>query len=165
VSRASLIEAYIAALPLTAVAIVSSADGRRCRIIHTEGEPAPGETIERRLYFKPSHAELVLSAIKVEGWTDQPSAAVVALIERTAANLGAPFRTSGELQEGAAEAVAEVVERVDAMRQNGALKQVNAQYKRYRQQQMAKAEKATTYAVFLQRWTASIVRDVAMTGR
>jgi hypothetical protein len=73
-SRASLIEVYIAALPLAAVAIVSSADGRRCRI-ETDGEPAPGETIERRLYFKPSHAELVLSTIDLEGWTDQAPAA------------------------------------------------------------------------------------------
>jgi hypothetical protein len=30
---------------------------------------------------------------------------------------------------------------------------------------MAKAEKATPFAVFLQRFTASIVRDVAMGGR
>jgi hypothetical protein len=53
-SRASLIEAYIAALPLAAVAIVSSADGRRCRI-HTEGEPRqarrsnPGSTSSRHM--------------------------------------------------------------------------------------------------------------------
>jgi len=49
------------------------------------------------------------------------------------------------------------------MRQNGDLKQVNAQCERYRAEQMAKAEKATPYAVFLQ--TALIVRDVAMAGR
>ena len=36
------------------------------------------------------------------------------------------------------------------------------QYKLYRQQQIAKAEKATPYAKFLERFTASIVRDVAM---
>jgi hypothetical protein len=92
-SRASLIEAYIAALPLAAVAIVSSAEGRQCRI-QTDGEPAPGEAIERRLYFKPSHAELVLSAIDLDGGTDQAPAAVVALIEQTAAMLGAPLHTS-----------------------------------------------------------------------
>jgi hypothetical protein len=87
--------------------------------------------------------------------------AVVALIERTAANLGAPFQTPAELREAAAEIVA----RVDAMRQAGGLKQVNAEYKRYRQAQAAKAERATPYAVFLQRFTATIVRDVAATGR
>jgi hypothetical protein len=163
-SRALLIDAYIAALPLTAVAIVSSADGRRCRI-RTDGEPAPGETIERRLYFKPSHAELVLSTIDLEGWTDQQPAAVAAQIERAATTLGAPYQTPAELQEAAEQAVAEVQARVDIGRQNGDLKQVNRQYKMYRQQQVAKAEKAIPYAKFLERFTASIVRDMAMNGR
>jgi hypothetical protein len=165
VSRDSLIDAYIAALPLAAVAIVLSADGRRCRI-HTEGEPGPGETIERRLYFKPSHAELVISTIDLlEGWTDQAPAAVAASIEQAAATLGAPVHALGELRQAAEEAVAEVTARVDAGRQNGDLKQVNRQYKLYRQQQIAKAEKAMPYAKFLERFTASIVRDVAMNGR
>ena len=74
-----------------------------------------------------------------------------------------PYHTLAELREVAEEAVAEITARVDVMRQNGDLKQVNAQCKRYRAEQMAKAEKATPYAVFLQ--TALIVRDVAMGGR
>jgi hypothetical protein len=163
-SRASLVEAYIAALPLAAVAIVSSADGRRCRI-HTDGEPAPGDTIERRFYFKPSHAELVLSTIDLEGWTDHQPAAVAAQIERAATTLGASFHTLAELREAAEEAVVEIQARVDAGRQNGDLKQVNRQYKHYRQQQIARAEKAMPYAKFLEQFTASIVRDVAMSGR
>jgi hypothetical protein len=160
-SRASLIEAYIAALPLTAVAIVCSSDGRRCRI-HTDGEPAPGETIERRFYFKPSHAELMLSTIDLEGWTDQQPAAVTAQIERAAAMLGAPHYALAELRKSAEEVVDEVQTRVDVGRQNGDLKQVNKQYKMYRQKQIAKAEKAMPYAKFLERFTASIVRDMAM---
>jgi hypothetical protein len=56
-SRGSLVEAYIAALNLTAVSVVSS--GRRCRI-HT-GEPAPGEKVKARYYFRPSHADLMFS--------------------------------------------------------------------------------------------------------
>jgi hypothetical protein len=126
---------------------------------------APGETIESRLYFKPSHAELVLSTIDLEGWTDHQPAAVAALIERAAASLGAPYHTLAELREAAEGAVAEIQARVDSMRQNGGLKQVNAEYKRYRAQQIAKAEKATPYAKFLERFTASIVRDMAMSGR
>ena len=51
------------------------------------------------------------------------------------------------------------------MRQCGGLREVNAQYKRHRQQQIAKAEKATPYAVYLQRWTAAFVREIAMSGR
>jgi hypothetical protein len=43
---------------------------------------------------------------------------------------------------------------------------VNAQYKRYRQAQVAKAEKATSYSAFIERSVlTAIVRQVAMTGR
>jgi hypothetical protein len=159
VSRA-LVEAYIAALPLSVVAIVCSADGRRCRI-HTEREPGPGETIEDSLYFKPSHAELVLGTIDLDGWTDQAPAAVVALIERAACSLGAPHHTLAELRKAAEAAVAEITARVDAGRQNGDLKQVNRQYKIYRQQQIAKAEKAMPYAAHLAAFTRSLVEKVA----
>jgi hypothetical protein len=160
VSRA-LVEAYISALPLTAVAIVSSADGRRCRIL-TEGEPGPGETIERQLYFKPSHAELVLSKIDLEGWTNEPAAAVVASIVSAATMLGAPHYALADLRKVAAAVVAEVVARVEAGRQNGDLKLVNRQYKIYRLAQVAKGERAIPYAKFMERWTAGLVRDVAV---
>jgi hypothetical protein len=72
VSRASLVDVYISRLNLTAVAIV--ADGRRCRI-ETGGEIAPGEKIEARFYFKPTHADLVLMTIDKEGLSDLPPAA------------------------------------------------------------------------------------------
>jgi len=49
VSRASLIDVYISGLNLTAVAVVSGADGRRCRI-ETGDEIAPGETVKHRFY-------------------------------------------------------------------------------------------------------------------
>ncbi len=161
-SRALLVEAYIAALPLTAVAIVS--DGRRCRI--RTGEPAPGETIKHRFFFRPSHADLVLMTIEREGVTDQAPAAVAAQIERAAATLGAPYQTPAELWQAAAEAVAEIVARVEATNQAGGLKQINRQYKAYRQQQIARAERAVPYSKFLeQRYTVSIVRGVAMSGR
>lgn len=160
-SRASLVETYIAALNLTAVAIVS--DGWRCRI-HT-GELAPSETIKHRFYFKPSHAELVLATIDLDGLSGKPPAALATLIERAAANLGAPFQTADELQAEAEQQVAEITARVKGMNQSGGLKQVNAQYKRYRQAQIAKAEKAVPYAKFIERFTATIVRDVAATGR
>jgi hypothetical protein len=159
----ALIEAYITALPLTAVAIVSSADGRRCRI-QTEGELGPGETIERTFYFKPSHAELVLMTIDPEGWTNEQPAAVVAQIEQTAAMLGAPHYALDELRNVAEEAVAVVTARVAAGRQNGDLKLVNQKYKMYRLAQVAKGEKAISYTTFMQRWTAARVRDVAVTA-
>jgi hypothetical protein len=58
-----------------------------------------------------------------------------------------------------------IVAHVKATNQSGGLKQVNAQYKRYRQAQVAKAEKASPYSLFLERITATIVRDVAMSWR
>ena len=88
-----------------------------------------------------------------------------AQIEQAAAMLGAPVHSLHELRKAAEEAVAEITARVDIGRQNGDLKQVNRQYKMYRQQQIAKAEKAMPYAKFLERFTASLVRDVAMSGR
>jgi hypothetical protein len=141
VSRASLVETYIAGLNLTAVAIVS--DGRRCRI--TEGEPPPGETIKRQFYFKSSHAELILATIDQEGVTDQAPAALAAQIEQAAATLGAPFQTPDEIQAEAVQAVAEVQARVADLNQSGALKDLNKSYKAYRLRQIARAEKAMPY--------------------
>ena len=162
-SRSKLVEAYIAALPLAAVAVISSADGARCRIL-TDGEPGPGETIEHQLYFKPSHADLVLMTLGLEGWTDQAPAAVAAQIEQAAATLGARYYALAELSKAAAEAVAEVQARVDAARQNGDLKQVNAAYKRYRLAQVAKGEKAMPYTAHLAAFTQSLVEKVARQG-
>lgn len=159
-SRESLIEAYISALPLVAVAIVSSTDGKQCRI-ETGGACARAPSF----YFKATHLDLVLATIDLDGWTELAPADVSALIERTAANLGAPFQTPDALRKAAEAAVTEIIDRVEAMRQNGGLAKVNAQYKAYRQVQIARAERATSYSEFLQRWTASIVRDTAASGR
>jgi hypothetical protein len=160
-SRALLIEAYISGLALTAVTVVS--DGRRCRI--TDREPAPGEKIKHRYFFKTSHVELLLMTIDLQGWTDQQPTALAALVERTATMLGAQYRTPDELRKAAEVQVAEVVARVRGANQSGALKDVNARYKRYRLAQIAKGEKALPYAKFIEPFVMSTVRDVAMSGR
>jgi hypothetical protein len=162
VSRALLIEAYISGLQLTAVTVV--ADGRRCRMIRP-GEIAPGEKIKHQFFFRPSHAELVHLTIGLDGWIDQQPAALAALIERTAANLGAPYSSPDELRRAAEVQVAEITARVKASNQAGGLKQINRQYKAYRQAQMAKAEKAVPYAKFIEPFVATMVRQVAATGR
>src|SRR5260370_41999594 len=121
-SRDSLIEADIMALPFTAIAVVSIPGGG-CRI-ETVAQFAPGETIERRLYFKPSHVELVLGAAGLaDGPIDQPPDAVAALIERAARSMGAPYETEAEIRAAAKIQVAEIVAKVDAMRQADGLKQ------------------------------------------
>jgi hypothetical protein len=159
VARASLVETYVSALNLTAVAIVSSADGWRCRI-ETGGTSAPA------FYFKPSHADLVLLTIGLDGWTDQAPAAVAGAIERTAATVGAPIISPDALRAEAERQVAEIVERVRASNQSGGLKVWKTAYKQYRRAQIAKAEKAIPYSAYLQRViVATMVRNVEMTGR
>jgi hypothetical protein len=51
------------------------------------------------------------------------------------------------------------------MRVNGGLKDVNRQYKSYRQAQIARAEKTIPYGKLIERFTAGLARDVATTGR
>jgi hypothetical protein len=160
VARADLIATYISALNLTAVAVV--ADGRRCRII--TGEPAPGETIAARFYFKASHAELVLAEIDKDGLSGKP-AAVAALIEGTARRIGAPFQTPDELHRAAEVQVAAVQARVASMNQSGGLSALNKAYRQYRLGQVARAERAIPYSAFVERRIATILRDVAMSGR
>jgi hypothetical protein len=79
--------------------------------------------------------------------------------------MGAPYETADELRNAAEIQVAEIVERVKASNQAGGLKQINRQYKAYRQAQMAKAEKAVPYSKFIEPFVVTILRQVAATGR
>jgi hypothetical protein len=154
---------YIGALNLASITIVG--DGRQCRIIHT-GEIPPGERIKHRFYFKPSHAELVLATIEKEGVAGKPAAALAALIERTAAMLGATWMTPDGLRRTAAEQVAEITERVKMAGLSGKLKRWNASYKNYRQAQIEKGEPAIPHASYIERVvTAPTVKQLAMSGR
>jgi hypothetical protein len=157
-SRASLIDAFISGLQLTEVAIVGA--GKRCRII--TGEPAPGELIQHRYYFKPSHADLLLDTIGPEGLLGRPAVALAGAIEQTAARLGARWQTSDALRKAAGAQVDEIVERIKASGQRGKLKSWNARYKEYRLGQAAKGEKAIGYWTFLeQAVTLPTVRSIA----
>jgi hypothetical protein len=84
---------------------------------------------------------------------------------KTASNMGAPVETAAEVQAEAEQAVAEAVAKIDAMRRNGDFKQLNARYKLYRRTQAERGERALPYSVFLKRRVATIVRQVAATGR
>jgi hypothetical protein len=165
VSCASLIETYIGALPFTAVAVVA-VPGGGCRVA-VGGEPVEGEKIKHRFYFKPLHIELVLGAAGLgDGPIDDAPAGVAELIERAARRMHAPYETAAEIRAAAKLQVAAVQARVAAMNQNGGLTQINKQYRAYRLAQVAKAEPAVSYAVFLERrYTATIVRQVAASGR
>jgi hypothetical protein len=156
--RANLVQTYIDALPGTVVSIVSSADGKSSKI-ETLKEVAG--IVHARLRFKDSHAELVLGACGVRGWTDMPPASLLQLITSTAEGLGARPRSDDDVTAAAKEVVAVVIAKVDAMRQNGGLAQVNAAYKRYRLAQVAKGEKAISYSAHLTRLKESLVAQVA----
>jgi len=157
-SRASLVEVYIAALPVVEIAIVGA--GRQCRITPS-GDFVPGEPVARRYYFKASHAELVLVTIGQDSMSGRPAATLADAIERAAAMLGAPFQSASELRKAAGLAVAEITARVKLASQEGGLKQINRRYKAYRLAQTAKGEKAVPYAKFIEQFTATIVRDAA----
>ena len=65
-SRAALVEAYIAALPGMVVSIVGSDDGRRSRF--ETGAVAAAAIVHARLRFKESHAELISQCVRRWRW-------------------------------------------------------------------------------------------------
>jgi hypothetical protein len=139
-------------------------DGRRCRL--TEGDPAEGEKIEAQFYFKPSHAELVLVMIDVEGLSGKPLAAVAGAIEQAAATLGAPYSTPEQLGRAAEIQVAEIVDRVKTAGLSGGLKKWNTRYRQYRLAQVAEAKQAMPYANYIEQVvTMPTVRQIAASGR
>jgi hypothetical protein len=74
--------------------------------------------------------------------------------------------TSDELHRVAEQAVDEIVERIKASGQRGALKVWNSRYKSYRLKQNAKGGKAVGYWQYLElAVTLPTVRDVASSGR
>jgi hypothetical protein len=162
-SRANLVQSYIDALPGTIVSIVSSPDGQRSRF--ETGAVDAGATVYARLHFKDSHADLVLSFCGVSDWSDMPPAALLESISTTAQGLGARPRSDADITAAANDAVDHVVAKVEGMRQNGGLAVVNAGYKRYRLGQVAKGEKAVSYAVHLAKFTQSLVAEVAKFAR
>ncbi len=127
---------------------------------------APAEAVAT-YYFKQAHLDLLLGAAGLpEGRPiDQSPVAVAALIRRTAVAMGAPFQTLAGLQADAEKEVDKILERVRASNASGGLQQVNRSYKAYRQQQLAKAEKAMPYAKFIEPFVMQILRQIATAGR
>jgi hypothetical protein len=144
-SRESLVEAYISGLQLTEVAIIGA--GKQCQIITGD---SPGEIVQHRFFFRPSHAELVLLTIGPEGLSGKPAAALAELVVQTAARLGAKWQAPDTLRKFAEVQVDVIVERIKASGQHGALKPWNARYRQYRLAQVAKAEKCISYSAFLE---------------
>jgi hypothetical protein len=163
-SRASLIDAYVSALPFAPVAVVVIPGG--CRVA-VGGEPAAGETIKHQFYFRPLHIELVLGAAALsDGLIKLPADAVAARIELAAATLGAPCHTLEQLRKFAAPQVAEIVVRVKASGRRGKLKSWNSRYRIYRLERTARCEAAIDYWSFLElKVVLPTVRNIAAMGR
>lgn len=143
-SRASLVEAYISGLNLTAVSVVCS--GGQCRIC--ADEPAPGEKVRASYHLKPTHADLVLMTIGREGLTAKQPAALAASIEKAAAVVGAPVMASDALHRLAAAQVEAITERVKTAGLSGALKPWNARYRQYRSRAGRKARAGDSVRCF-----------------
>jgi hypothetical protein len=160
VSRASLVETYISALNLTAVRVVASPDGRRCRI--ETGEPAEGEKIKRQFFFKPSHADLLID----DDRSGRPG-------RRTAGRRGCADRASGGKSRGAfpdrgrappgrrATGRRGAEQEIAGLNTSGELKSFNRRYKLYRQQKAAAGERAMPYSAYLSSLTKQMVQEVA----
>jgi hypothetical protein len=157
--HAKLIEIYLAALPRTVVSIVTVADGNGARI--ETGDVPAGAIVHARLHFNKSHADLVLSACGLDGRAEMSPSELIEAIPSAATRLGATWQTDEEARAAAAKAVQAIVDKVEAARQAGGMKEINASYKRYRQQQVAKAERAIPYSAYLRRYTELMVREVA----
>jgi hypothetical protein len=74
-----------------------------------------------------------------------------------AAYLGAAFRSKAQVQHDAGTAVDRILARVEEARKSGALAQVNAAYKAYRQAQLARNEAAISYTAHLAHFTRNLV--------
>lgn len=157
--RDALVKAYIEALDLCPVVILAGPDVTKIALA-PEAEFGVFDTL---WFAKSQHAELVLAQCP-ESWCERAPAVLRDEIVNAAAALGASFKTSAEIEADASNAVAEIIERVDAMRQSGGLAKVNAGYKCYRKAQVAAGRKAVSYQAHLDAFTLSLVRLAAQSA-
>jgi hypothetical protein len=163
VSRETLIQAYVSALPFAAVNIIATING--CRV-SVGGELAPGEIAIATYFFRPLHIELLLGAAALtDDPVDRSPVAVASLISDAAKKVGAPCHTAKQLRAAAEHEVDKILERVRVSNQAGGLKLINRKYREYRQAQVAKAEEALPYSKFIEPYLMQILRQVAATGR
>lgn len=164
-STAPLVKVYTDALCGRAVYVHAGLKGRATRFSFEPDRKL--SLIEKFWFARPAHAELVVmrcrqdfaavGAKRTHGWIDLPPAAVVEVVKDVAAALGARWQTEDQIERDAQKVVAEVIASVEAARQNGGLKEVNAEYKRYRQAQIDKREPAIPYSAHIAQFTRLLV--------
>lgn len=163
--REALVEAYLGALEAKALLILTIGAGHPAKISFS---PDPSfETFDALWFAKPHHAELVLmrcmddlatvGAVRPEGWIDMPAREVRDAVVNAAAQLGARWQTTDQIKSSASNEVEKIIAQVDRQRREGGLAQVNAEYKTYRQRQVAAGQKAAPYSAHLMTFTRSLV--------
>lgn len=163
--REELAEAYVQALEIRPLVILSVAGGQPSRIAF---EPVKNLNILDALYFaKPQHAELVLAhvladldaigALRPQGWIDMPAREVRDTVADVAGYLGASFRSMAQVNRDAEKAIDRILANVEIARIKGELRKVNAEYKNYRQRALAAGEKPIAYSDHLGKFTRSLV--------
>lgn len=164
-----LVRVYVDALCGRAIFVH---DGLKGRVAHFGFEPFRKKGLVAKLWFaRPAHAELValrcfqdfraIGAMRSGGWVDMSPAKVIDKIKLEAGIIGAQWQTQEAIERDAQKVVAEVVASVEAARQNGGLKQVNMDYKKYRKAQIEKLEPAIPYSAYLAQFTRLLVARAA----
>lgn len=163
--RAELVKAYLDALEIRPV-VVLAVDGKQPSRLAFEPDRRL-VTVETFWFAKAAHAELVMSharddlaaigALRDHGWIEMSGAELRDTVANIAGYLGAPYSHFSSVVADAENAVDRILVNVEQARFEGRLKSVNAEYKAYRQRQLAAGQKAIGYGEHLAKFTASLV--------
>lgn len=158
------IQAYLEAKQPQGIAVIAGPASETARLVRiTSLQEQPDGTVFDMIWFERSmHADAVMEHCECADtaaprWLSMTPLQLRDRIIDAAASLGADWSTTEELTEHAAAVVAEITQKVDTMRQSGALADLNSNYKNYRQQQIAKGEKAKPYSAFLADFTMNMI--------
>jgi len=163
--RADLVKAYLNALEIRSI-VVLAVDGKRPSRLAFEPDKRL-RTVETFWFAKAAHAELVMAharddltaigALRDQGWVDMGGAELRDTVANIAGYLGAPYSQFSTMVADAEKAVDRILANVEKARFEGRLKSVNADYKAYRQRQLAAGQKAISYSEHLAKFTLSLV--------
>ena len=175
-----LVAEYIQALELTGVYVVGPESARPVRI-------GAGRNVNKRVaeiakaHWQPVQLHGVfwfdgeraadavreecrrrLASARIKGeWFDVDGAAALELIHTTAGELGVSLEVDGDVRAHAEAAVTKVEAELERLRQTGGLKEINGEYKRYRQERAATGQAAVAYPFWFAQRKRQMVRNVA----
>ncbi|MCC8945980.1 hypothetical protein H8A97_12945 [Bradyrhizobium sp. Arg62] len=163
--RADLVQAYTAALETAPLLVLAVAGKQPSRIAYQSVKNL--DIVETYWFAKVQHVELVvhrcrddladIGALRSDGWIDLPAVEVCEVVTRNARLLGAPIRSMDQVRGEAEKAVERIVANVEMARIQGKLRTVNAEYKAYRQRELAANRKPISYSAHLAQFTLSLV--------